>query len=137
MVQEGLNVYKETQKNRDLTHAYLVAFILSLDERQLAHLQQVQSSFERHSLLHLPPSFLEMVSQNLIQCTLLQNSQLHKTPKGDYLKSTELPISAGNLIIPELASANSTERMEQTARDIKFQQSLKLVPEFAATLLPT
>ena len=137
LVKDGLTAFKKAEKNRDVSHAYLVAFILSLDERQLSFLQQVQTSYERNSLLHLPPAFLQMISGNLIQSTLLQNSALHKTPKGDYLVSTELPISPGNLVVPELHEGNTAERMAQEARDIKFQQSLRLVPEFAATLLPT
>lgn len=71
LVKDGLTAFKKAEKNRDVSHAYLVAFILSLDERQLSFLQQVQTSYERNSLLHLPPAFLQMISGNLIQSTLL------------------------------------------------------------------
>lgn len=136
MIANGLNAYVNTVQSRVVegTFTHLLAFIISLTDDQLQQLQQEQLSFARNSFVYISQEFVEQqIAKDVIQMSLLQNSQIWKVAKGDYLVNCNLPISIGNL---KESGGSKVEQMKQQDKDNKFIEMLRQVPQFIETLLP-
>ena len=118
------SILKQNLFDRVIPH--ILSFLLSLTPQQLTFLNKCQVNRLQEAPLYIPLEFKQ--SLHPFQLSLYGRSQLWKIPRGRYLSTPELSLSA--LVQPEQGQAFR----HQMLRDHRFLKLIQDIPEFLGSL---
>ncbi|CDW74513.1 tpr domain containing protein [Stylonychia lemnae] len=109
---------------------YLLAFLLSLSEKQMSFLQKCQVNSQLNAPLYIPNEFKEIL--NPFQLNLFNRSQIWKISRERYIKPKSTELNLSNLVQPEFN--NKAQYRQQVQKDHRFLQLIQEIPEFLSTI---
>eukprot|EP00347_Sterkiella_histriomuscorum_P018564 403345037 len=134
LISRGFDNYLNVVKTQlfEKVAPYLIAFLLSLSDKQLSSLSKCQLNSQLSTPLYIPNEFKEIL--NPFQLNLFTKSQIWKINRSKYLSqlSPQNQIQLSSIIQPDLA--NKTQYRQQIQKDHRFLQLIQEIPEFQQTL---